>query len=67
MLGEPVSETPASRGEFETFDPKTRLDGQGTETRVEFGFDNNVTPNDWLILTLILESGERALYVVPAG
>jgi hypothetical protein len=29
--------------------------------------DNNPNPNDWFIITFQLETGERALYFVPAS
>jgi hypothetical protein len=66
-VGEDVSATMVVRGDFEVFDPKIRLPGQGTETQVRLGFNQNVNPNDWFIITLFLESGERALYFVPAS
>jgi len=65
--GEPTSATLAVRGDFQTFDPDITLRGNGTVTTVELDFDQNPNPNDWFIITLQLETGERALYFVPVG
>jgi hypothetical protein len=65
-VGQGSSATMVIRGDFVDFNPKIRLVGEGTETQVRLGFNRNINPNDWLIITLILESGERALYFVPA-
>ena len=64
---EPTSATLAVRGDFQTFNPDITLRGNGTVTTVELDFDQNPNPNDWFIITLQLETGERALYFVPAG
>lgn len=54
-------------GEFETFDPKIKLEGNGAETDVVFDFDASGGGQSWFVTTFQLESGERALYFVPTG
>lgn len=66
-VGQPVSATLDISGDFEDFNPKIRLDGQGAETQVVLSFDQNTNPNSWFVLTVSLETGEQALYFVPAG
>ena len=62
--GQPVSATLPIRGDFQTFSPKITLQGDGNVTNVDLNFDGNV--NDaWFVITLRLETGERALYFVP--
>jgi hypothetical protein len=66
-VGEPVSATLQVRGDFKQFDPDISLEGNNTVTEVTLDFDNNPNPNDWFIITFQLETGERALYFVPAS
>ena len=51
-------------GNFETLTPKIELTGGNTVTNVEIEFNNNPNQQDWLILSLKLETGETALYFV---
>ena len=66
-FSEPVSATLPIRGDFKQFNPDIKLEGNDTVTEVELEFDKNVNPNDWFIITLQLETGETALYFVPAS
>lgn len=64
--GESESATMVVGEDFEAFDPTITLPGDGTVSEVVLTFDKNVNPNDWFVITLRLESGERAVYFVPA-
>ncbi len=66
-LGQPTSATMGIREDWETFDPKITLAGDGTVTQVVLSFDDNLNPNDWFILSLELETGETGLYFIPVG
>jgi len=66
-VGESRSATMQIEGEFEEFSPKITLPGDGTRTDIVLEFDRGTNSNDWFVLTFELESGETALYFVPAG
>lgn len=50
--------------DFERFEPPVRLDGDGTETILDFHF-NDVSNNDlFFVLTVTFETGERGTYFI---
>jgi len=51
--------------DFEAISPKIELAGEGERTRIRLDFDGNPNENnDFFIVTLALETGERATYFV---
>ncbi|WP_302081329.1 hypothetical protein [Salinibaculum rarum] len=55
------------RGDYESFTPKIELQGGGSETDVVFEFDANGGGQSWFVVSFQLETGESALYIVPAS
>ncbi|WP_276278155.1 hypothetical protein [Haloarcula regularis] len=53
------------RGDFVQLDPDLDLEGDDATTRIVLDFDQNLNSNDWLVVSMQLETGETALYFIP--
>lgn len=70
--GGPTSATLEFRADFATLDPKIELAGETTtDVSLNFYSDRNADPtlsrDSWFVVTLVLETGQRATYFVPVA
>jgi len=64
-VGDPRSSNWIIGDDFEAISPKIELAGEGERTRIRLDFDGNPNENnDFFIVTLALETGERATYFI---
>ena len=66
--GSPRGQNWTVSGDFKDLSPSIQVDGDGALTRIRLEFDGDVRANqDFFVLTLGLETGERSTYFVAEG